>query len=211
MVTAVTYVVQDGERVRLGVAGEQTDEFYDISGNTLHRGVPSGGSYSWDVDGTAEVTLDASGLVVASGLTVTADGLTVTAGGLVVTAGDLTVTAADVEITAGTISLNDGGTVIQGSTKGTTVVLNTHSGQITMNSASLTDDTVVSFTLTNSEIEALDAIIVNHGSAGTATAYQVGVHTIAAGSCVISVRNISGGSLGEAIVLHFAIIHCAAA
>lgn len=39
-----------------------------------------------------------------------------------------------------------------------------------------------------------------------AAAYQVSADSVGAGSCKINVRNISGGALGEAIVLHFAVI-----
>jgi hypothetical protein len=169
--------------------------------------VPTGGgSMQVYVDGTLVATWDDA----TNDLVLPTNGLTITAGGLTITAGDLTVTAADVEMTAGTLALNDGGIVTQASNKSTAVTLNTHSGQITLNGAALADDTVVSFTLTNSQVEALDVVIVNHGSAGTAASYQISADTVAAGSCKINVRNISGGSLSEAIVLHFAIIHGAA-
>ena len=51
--------------------------------------------------GTREASLDASGLTVVCGMTVTAGGLTVTAGGATITAGGLTVTAGDMALTAG--------------------------------------------------------------------------------------------------------------
>jgi len=52
--------------------------------------------------------------------------------------------------------------------------------------------------------------VVNHGSAGTAGAYWLCVSTVAAGSFKISVGNLSGGSLSEAIVLNFAVLKGAA-
>jgi hypothetical protein len=99
-----------------------------------------------------------------------------------------------------------GGTVTQGTSKSTGVTINKTSGQITMNSASLADATNVSFTVTNSTVAATDTISVNHGSAGTAGAYQVQANAVGSGSFKVTVRNVSGGSLGEAIVINFNVI-----
>lgn len=104
-----------------------------------------------------------------------------------------------------------GGVVTQATDKSTGVTLNRPSGQITMNNATLNAGVEVSFTLTNSVIEATDVVVVNHGSAGTAGAYLVGIGAIAAGSCVITVSNASAGNLGEAIVLNYAVIKGASA
>jgi hypothetical protein len=98
-----------------------------------------------------------------------------------------------------------GGTVTQGTDKATAVTLDTRCGTITMNAAALADATTVSFTLTNSQIAATDVVILNHASAGTAGAYTLNAQA-AAGSASINVRNVSGGSLSEAIVLRFAVI-----
>lgn len=99
-----------------------------------------------------------------------------------------------------------GGTVTQASNKTTGVTLNKISGEIVMNAAALADDATAAFTLTNSTIAATDVVIVNVASVGTAGAYQVTVGAITAGSCSISVLNVSGGSLSEAIKLNFAVI-----
>ena len=96
-----------------------------------------------------------------------------------------------------------GGTVTQATSKSTGVTLNKPSGQITMDDAALGAAAEVSFTVTNSEIAATDVVLVNHGSAGTAGAYLVQANTIAAGSFAITVTNVTGGSLGEAIVLNY--------
>jgi hypothetical protein len=98
-------------------------------------------------------------------------------------------------------STGAGGTVTQATNKSTGVTLSKAVGQITMNNAALNDATNVSFTVTNTLITAKDVIIVNHSSAGTAGAYQVSANDIAAGSYAITVRNVSGGPLSEAIVL----------
>ena len=98
-----------------------------------------------------------------------------------------------------------GGTVTQATSKSTGVTLNTRCGDITMNAAALAANDVVSFTLTNSQIAATDTLIINHCGAGTLGAYYFGSRC-AAGSATISVRNLTAGSLSEALVLRFALI-----
>lgn len=98
-----------------------------------------------------------------------------------------------------------GGTVTQATNKSTGVTLNNPCGQITMNAASLAAGTAVSFTLTNDRIDATDLLIVNHSSGGTAGAYMFGCRP-GAGSCVITVRNITAGALAEAVVIGFAVL-----
>ena len=98
-----------------------------------------------------------------------------------------------------------GGTVTQATSKSTGVTLNTPTGQITMNGAALAAATVVSFTLTNSAIEAPDVLVLNHISGGTAGAYTLNAQC-AAGSASINVRNASAGSLSEAVVIAYAVI-----
>jgi hypothetical protein len=97
-----------------------------------------------------------------------------------------------------------GGVVVQATNKATAVVLNTVSGQITMSNAALAGGAVVFFTLMNSAIAGADTVSVNlqTGNATPAT-YRVHVEAITGGSCIIVVTNISGGSLGEALVLNF--------
>jgi hypothetical protein len=103
-----------------------------------------------------------------------------------------------------------GGTVTQSSSKTNSVTLNKTNGEIVMNGAELADDATAAFTLTNSTIGATDVVIVNVASQGTAGAYQVTVGAVAAGSCSISVLNVSGGALSEAIKLNFAVIKAVA-
>ena len=98
-----------------------------------------------------------------------------------------------------------GGTVTQATSKATGVTLSESTGQITLNAAALASDTTVSFTLTNTVIEANDILILNHISAGTAGSYLLNAQS-AAGSASINVRNITAGSLSEAIVVAFAVI-----
>ena len=98
-----------------------------------------------------------------------------------------------------------GGTVTQATNKATGVALNKPTGQITLNNAALAADTTVSFTLTNTVIEANDILVMNHISGGTAGSYLLNAQS-AAGSASINVRNITTGSLSEAIVIAFAVI-----
>jgi hypothetical protein len=98
-----------------------------------------------------------------------------------------------------------GGTVTQATNKATGVTLNKSTGQITLNAAALAADTTVSFTLTNTVIEAGDILILNHISTGTAGSYLLNAQS-ATGSASINVRNITAGSLSEAIVIAFAVI-----
>lgn len=100
--------------------------------------------------------------------------------------------------------------VTQATSKSTGVTANTSAGQITMNNASLATVTNVTFTLTNSLLTAKDVVIVNVASANaTAGAYNCWISSMLAGSCTITLRNITAGSLSEAVVINFAIIHAA--
>jgi hypothetical protein len=101
------------------------------------------------------------------------------------------------------------GAVTQATSKSTAVTLNKSAGQITMNNASLATATNATFTLNNSTISANDAVILTiSGGQTTPGSYNVFANSLAAGSVSITLRNISGGSLSEAIVINFAIIHC---
>lgn len=100
------------------------------------------------------------------------------------------------------------GAVTQATSKSTAVTLNTSAGQITMNAASLASVTNVTFTLTNSLLSIKDVLILTVTN-GTSGAYNAFVSSMAAGSATVTLRNISGSPLAEAVVLNFAIIHCA--
>lgn len=99
-----------------------------------------------------------------------------------------------------------GGTVTQAASKSTGVTLSKPTGAITMNNAALADATNVSFTVTNTLVDSTDTIIAHHASAGTAGAYQVSVNNVTTDAFNITVRNVSGGSLSEAIVIRFTLI-----
>jgi len=99
------------------------------------------------------------------------------------------------------------GTVTQATSKSTGVTLNNSMGRITMNNASLANGATALFTLTNSAISANDVVVVSVSGGGTAGAYWPFVSSQAAGSAVIGLYNNSGGALGEAVIVNFAIIH----
>lgn len=99
------------------------------------------------------------------------------------------------------------GTVTQATSKSTAVTLNKSAGQITLNNAALASVTNVTFTLNNSFISANDILILNVGSGATAGAYNCWVSGLSAGAASITLRNISGGSLSEAVVINYALIH----
>jgi hypothetical protein len=102
------------------------------------------------------------------------------------------------------------GTVTQATDKSTAVTLNKPAGRITMNNASLNTATNATFTLNNSFISANDTVILTiSGGQATAGSYNVFANNLGTGTVSISLRNISGGSLSEAVVINFAIIHCA--
>ncbi len=99
-----------------------------------------------------------------------------------------------------------GGAVTQATSKSTGVTSNAASVQITMNNASLAAGAVVGFTLTNSAIGANDTPIAVIKSGGSNDAYGISVTAVAAGSCRISIRNNTGGALGEPLVLQVNVI-----
>jgi predicted ThiF/HesA family dinucleotide-utilizing enzyme len=81
-------------------------------------------------------------------------------------------------------------------------------GRITMNGASLATATNATFTLNNSTISANDTVILTiSGGQTTPGSYNAFANALAAGSVSITLRNISGGSLSEAVVINFCVIH----
>jgi len=100
------------------------------------------------------------------------------------------------------------GTVTQATDKSTAVTLNKSMGRITMNGASLTTATNATFTLNNSLISANDTVILTiSGGQATPGSYNVFANSLTTGSVSITLRNISGGTLSEAVVINFCVIH----
>ena len=100
------------------------------------------------------------------------------------------------------------GTVTQATSKSTAVTLDKSAGRITMNNASLATATNATFVLNNSTISANDAVILTiSGGQATPGSYNVFANALSAGQVSITLRNISGGALSEAVVINFAVIH----
>lgn len=104
-----------------------------------------------------------------------------------------------------------GGTVTQATSKSTAVTLNKPTGQITMNNAALNANTAVTFQVTNSLCASADTVIVNVVS-GFASYTSYSCEAIPnSGLFFVVLRNTTGGSLSEAVVINFAIIKGATA
>lgn len=97
------------------------------------------------------------------------------------------------------------GSVTQQTNKATNVSLNTLSGLITMNGATLNANTAVGFTLLNSTIGANDFILANVAG-GFGGNYNVNTNVSAASTCSIAVRNITAGNLTDALVIQYYIL-----
>jgi len=99
-----------------------------------------------------------------------------------------------------------GGAVTQAASKSTGVTLDKMCGAIEMNNAALSGATSVGFTVTNGKVLARDVVVVTIASAATVLSYFVGVDAVADGSFKIHLRNITAGSLSEAVVLNFFVL-----
>lgn len=99
-----------------------------------------------------------------------------------------------------------GGTITQGAgAKTNSVTLNRPTGIIVTDNAALAANTAVTFNLSNSVIEATDIVVVSHISGGTLGSYNFAVAP-AAGNANIVIRNITAGSLSEALTLRLIVI-----
>lgn len=99
-----------------------------------------------------------------------------------------------------------GAAVTQATSKSTGVTINAPCGAITTHNAALAAGAEVGFTVTNSQVAATDVVVVCIKSGATADSYGTTVDAVAAGSFRVSLTNLSAGSLGEALVINFAVI-----
>lgn len=99
-----------------------------------------------------------------------------------------------------------GGGVTQLTSKSTGVTLNKKCGYVVTHSEALAANAVAAFVFTNSGITSGSTIVMNAQS-GAAGAYHLSTYNIAAGQCVIAIRNLTAGSLSENIRINFAIIN----
>ena len=98
------------------------------------------------------------------------------------------------------------GTVTQATNKSTAVTLDTMTGRITMNDASLGNNASANFDLNNSNIGVNDVVVVNIAGGGTAGAYLAGVCCLSEGVAKIKLINLSGGALAEPVQILFTVI-----
>lgn len=102
-----------------------------------------------------------------------------------------------------------GGAVVQATSKSTAVTLDTVTGAVTMNAAALAANTTVIFQLNSTAIASTDLLVVNHRSGGTFGNYQVWAQVNGTGVANIAVRNITAGSLSDAVQIRFAVVKAA--
>lgn len=105
-----------------------------------------------------------------------------------------------------------GGAVTQATNRTTGVTLNTLSGQITTNTASLAAETAAVFTVTDSKVAIGDVIVLSQQSGSNGGNTDLVVVAVAAGSFNIAVvnNNVAAGTAETgAIIINFAVIKAA--
>ena len=128
-------------------------------------------------------------------------------------AGDTTLATGNLIITGATKGIihTNSGTVTQGTSITTTVVLNTTSGIITMHATAIAADENIEFTVTNSTVQTDSVILLTMQDENTVDNTQLvcATHTIGSGSFKITVANTDSGqaSSGTAVKIHFLIIN----
>lgn len=98
-----------------------------------------------------------------------------------------------------------GVSITQATSKSTTISSNNLSGTITTHNAALAAVTTVNFTFTNTAIAVGDHILFSHIGGGTLGNY-LAQGVCADGSATISLRNLTSGSLSDAVQLKFTIL-----
>ena len=100
------------------------------------------------------------------------------------------------------------GTVTQQNNKATGVTIDKTAGTITTANAQMAPNAEVAFVVTNSQVSALDTVIVNIASGATATfAYLIAVVTVTDGAFTINLDNVSSNAYTDTLKINFAILH----
>ena len=100
------------------------------------------------------------------------------------------------------------GTVTQTGNKASAVTLNKTAGTITTSSAQMAPGAKVAFVVNNSQVSALDTVIVNIASGATATfAYLIAVVTVIDGAFTINLDNVSSNAYTDTLKINFSILH----
>jgi hypothetical protein len=97
-----------------------------------------------------------------------------------------------------------GGSVTQLTSKATAVTINRPNGAITLNNSAVASNTPVAFTVNNSLVSVGDAVLLSIADSITSnTAYSLTVANISNGSFIINIRNVSVGTLSDAVIIKF--------
>jgi len=100
------------------------------------------------------------------------------------------------------------GTVTQTGNKATGVTINKTAGTITTANAQMAPGAKVAFIVTNSQVSALDTVIVNIASGATATfAYLIAVVTVTDGAFTINLDNVSSNAYTDTLKINFSVLH----
>lgn len=99
-----------------------------------------------------------------------------------------------------------GGTVTQLTNKTTAVQIDKPSGEIVTHNESVANGSTKLFTVTNNKISIGDNVILSHKSGGTFEAYMIRAMNIQNGSFQISIWNLTGGPLAQAVTIAFTVI-----
>lgn len=121
-----------------------------------------------------------------------------------------TLTAATSVLSTGTggvgYTTGAGGSVTQATSKSTAITLNAPSGVITLNNAALNANTSVYFVVNNSLVTNTDTITLNlRNAVSDVTNYNYWIGSVGAGTFIVVVRNISAGSLSDALIFTFSV------
>jgi hypothetical protein len=100
----------------------------------------------------------------------------------------------------GALDISNSATVTQSTSKTTGVTANANSGQITTSNSALASNAEVTFTVSNSNVRETDAIGVNYNGVG---GYWIQPNNVRNGAFDIIIRNNSGSSLSDALVINF--------
>ena len=133
----------------------------------------------------------------------------ITASGFFVVAGGLT-SSAPTGIGIG-YATGAGGAVTQITNKGTGVTLNTLTGTITTDNADMAAAAEVTFIVTNSTVAITDTVVLSIQSGGTSGEYLAHVTDVGAGVFDITIANMTGNTLGDVLLINFAVIMAVAA
>ena len=105
--------------------------------------------------------------------------------------------------------LSNGSSVTQSTNKSNGVTINALSGRIIMSNSALAANTTAFFTMTNSKVTSTSIVFIQcAGGVSSMQSYNVWAQNDTAGYLKICVKNISTGSLSEAVELRFIVINC---